>query len=188
MAGRDINIRVKANSQVRVSVAGSFVFVRAAGGPLDFETETGKLVTMISGDKLTEVAPGFDGFTVFNDSGTDILANLVVGYGDFDVSVTVGTISLTKSTTSAMPPDVTMAPGGGVLIALARAARREIFLSNLDLVSSVRIYVGSIAGPGGVILRPDQTIILTTTEAVYGFQSGVGVPTPAVIAILELND
>jgi len=188
VAGRDINIRVEPNSQVNVAAAGSFVFVRAAGGPLDFETESGKLVTMISGDKLTEVAPGFDGFTVFNNTGTPILANLVVGFGDFDVSVTVGTISLTKSTTSAMPPDVTMVPGGGVLIALARVARREIFLSNLDLVSPVRIYVGGIAGPGGVILRPDQTIILTTTQDIYGFQSAVGAPTPAVIAVLELND
>ena len=186
MAGRDLYIRVPANGQVNVSAAGRFVFVKAASTALQFETEEGKNVLMEAGDKLVSQFPsGFAGFVIHNPTAAAATTTLTVGFGDFDKAAVVGTITVSKSSGGAALADVAVGALANVVVSPVSPARREILVTNLSLIDTLRLNLDAAATATlGQPVLPTQTITLTTTGQVNVYNPGAATS----VAVLEVND
>jgi len=187
MAGRDIDVRVPANAQVHVRAAGSFVFVKSSTGPLSVETESGKLVSMTSGDKLRAQNPaGFAGFVMHNETGADITAQLTVGFGDYDKASVVGTVTTSVANTGAATADVTTVNAASVQLLPTNPDRREAIVSNTGTVLTLRLNVDAAAGAAlGMPLLPLQTAVLSTQGAIHCYQPPGLVVNVALLEILN---
>jgi len=82
-------------------------------------------------------------------------------------------VTVTKSNTLDSHGDVTLAATATTLILAADTDRREIIITNLvGNPETLRIGDSGAAAANGDPLAPGETIILTTTDAVYGYNPG----------------
>lgn len=185
MAGRDIASKIPAGQHVKVSAAGDFVHVKSTSGDIRIEID-GKDVDMSEGDKLVERGAGFKEFIAHNDSGADITAIFVVGYGDYSQGKLVGSVTLTKATGGSATADATIGATSNSAVLAANSARREAMITNMDAAAVLRCNIGAAAGAAlGQPIGPGQTVTLTTTGAVNIYN-----PTASsvVVALLEIED
>jgi len=187
MAGRDLHVRVEANSQFHVSAAGTFIFFKTSTGALGVETESGKLVDMVSGDKLISAKPaGFAGFVLHNPTGVPIIAVLVVGFGDYDKASVVGNVTITKAAGGGATTDVPLSAGTSVIVSPVNLPRREVLITNLDVADTIRVNISNHANATvGTPLLPGQTVVLTTTAAIYAWAPGGSTISVAVLEVVD---
>lgn len=82
-------------------------------------------------------------------------------------------VDLTKATVLDTVADVTLAAAATTQILAANADRRAAFISNLvGNANTMRIGDNNAGATRGIPLAPGETIIVSSTEAIYGYNPG----------------
>lgn len=97
-----------------------------------------------------------------------------------------GTVDLSKSDALSTAADLSVAAGVQALVIAANANRRELILTSLA-ANAGDFRVGDIntAAARGTPLRPGDAITLTTTAAVYAFNTHTAAMSIAITEVLE---
>lgn len=95
-------------------------------------------------------------------------------------------VSLTKNDTFDSLADVSLLAGANTQILAADTTRVEAIITNLTAnTQKFRIGDAGAAAANGVELSPGQTIVLTTTAAIHGWNPGAGAESVSVAVVKD---
>ena len=179
---KDFELNLPAGDDMALGVSGSFVRLKASTGALVFKAP-GSHVSLAAGDYV-RMAPFRAGqLRVQNLSGSAVDCTVTIGDGD---AGSTRDISLSVASTMTDAADVSIGAASTDLVLAANANRREAMISNLATnTQTMRIGTTNAGAARGVEIEPGQTIVLSTSAAIYAFNPGGGAET---LGVLELEE
>lgn len=187
---REYEFTVASGGQQSRAVKGNFARVKSADAEINlrFENKDGRVIAdlnLTAGMRCT-LPEVFETIRVGNSSGSSVDAVVLVGFGDVDDAAVVGEVDVSVSGSIDSVADVSIATVTTAQIVAANVARREVMITNLAAnTANFRIGDSGAGAANGIELQPGQTITLTTTAAVYGYNSHTGAQS---VAVLEVNN
>ncbi len=114
-----------------------------------------------------------------DDGGTVEVSNAVTLEDSTPIKVEVTaqpainvTASVATANTIQSPLDVSLTAATASVISAANAARKELMIKNPSTnTASIRLGSATVAANKGFELAPGESVVLTTTAAVYGFST-----------------
>lgn len=187
---REYQFSVEAGAQSPRTVSGAFVRVKSADAEINVkvENESGRVLAdlNLSEGMRFAVPEQFKKIRVKNNNASAVAAVLVIGVGDVDDARLSGQLDLAKAATITSAADVAIAATSTAIIKAANLSRIEVMITNLSTnTASFRIGDAAAGAAKGVELLPGATITLTTTAAVYGYNSHTAAQSLAVLEVLE---
>ncbi len=168
----------------------NFIRVKSASGDIRItaQDENGnRLLDLVVSEGMRCAVPSeFVDISVRNDTGATSSVVLVIGSGMVDDSQLSGTITMDKSTAISSAADVSINAATKSIVAAANSARREIMITSLSTnAAAFRVGDTNAASNRGIELLPGSTITLTTSAAVYAYNSHTAAQS---LAVLEVTD
>lgn len=165
----DLTITVPANDILHQPVRGSYLFIKSAGAPFELRIDNGETISADTNTELEE-RQEWSVLTFKNNTGSDI--DIEFYYGDGTVKTNgitfSGSLALTKATTLSQGADKSVADSNLTQLVPSATSTREAILKNMSSDKTIRINGGS-ASLIGHPLGPQETIVLTTNDGIWGY-------------------
>lgn len=162
----------------------------AAALTVRFNEQSGQGVTFKKGMFLKGI--NFDRVFVTNTAQSGATITLLVAVeGDQLIAIenaaeTLSSVNLVKASSADSVADVSITATSTVLVAAAASTRHELLITNLAAnTQTMRIGDSGAGATNGIPLAPGQTLILSTSAAIYAYNPGASAETLAVMELLD---
>ena len=123
-------------------------------------------------------------FIFENEAASEVTLLLLLANGEFNNPELSGTVTLDVADTLDSLPDDSVATVATELISAANTARKEIIIKNLATNSAnFRIGDSGANATNGHELAPGETIIISTTAAVYAYNSHTAAQSLSIVEV-----